>query len=490
MNTITNWKTDDGQVFHIYPKSVHKVEDTCVFLINTGAQDCLVAESVKLGFVGETVKADGADCVKAELTHENAVILRKLFPFTAPVRVLEREKTVGVGDRLGIACDGHIRVFQQYPHVTPVFAQQSIRELTLTNRNYDDVLDCVSYAVFRNDYQAGFGADGDHLKTAEEVKYALGCGYTMITLDCSEQIDNTVNAMTDAEVDAKYIPDAALEARYLKQDIDVGEGVSIKFDTQMFRRTALIYGKAIDHAANIYHSLLCTPDNGQVADFEISIDETSTPTLPEQHFFVANELALRGVHYATIAPRFCGEFQKGVDYIGDLNQFHAELKVHSVIARHFGYKLSVHSGSDKFSIFNDVGEQTRGRFHLKTAGTNWLEAMRLVAQKDPAMYREIHEFALGVFEEARRYYHVTTDLTKIPNLDTMKDVELPDLFGQNDARQLIHITYGLILNARNADGSYRFKDRLYQLWRTYANDYSELLYRHIGNHVKTILCED
>lgn len=489
MNTFTTWKTDDGQVFNVYPKSVHEVDGVRVFLVDAGAKDYLIAESDALGFVGEMVTAEQKKWVKADLRHDNAVTLRKLFPFTAPVRVLEREKTVGVGDRLGIACDGHIRVFQQYPQVTPVFAQQSIRELTLTNRNYEDVLDCVSFAVFRNDYTSGFGADGDHLKTEQEVRYALGCGYTMITLDCSEQIDNTINAMSDGEVDARYVPDAALEARYLNQDISVGEGVTIHFDTQLLRRTALIYGKAIDHAVTIYKTLLCTPEGGQVADFEISIDETSTPTLPEQHYFVANELALRGVHYATIAPRFCGEFQKGVDYIGDLAQFHAELQIHAVIARHFGYKLSVHSGSDKFSIFEDVGHETRGRFHLKTAGTNWLEAMRLVAQKDPALYREVHQFALGVFDEARRYYHVTTDLAKIPALDTLTDGQLPELFRHNDARQLIHITYGLILNAKDADGKDRFKERLYQLWRSYADDYSELLYKHIGNHVKTILCE-
>ena len=197
-------------------------------------------------------------------------------------------------------------------------------------------------------------------------------------------------------------------------------------------------------------------------DFEISIDETITPTTPLQHFFVANELTRRGIRFATMAPRFCGEFQKGVDYIGNLGQFEREFAVHAAIARHFGYKISVHSGSDKFSVFPAVGKLTKGRFHLKTAGTSWLEAMKLVAMKDAGLYREIHTYALSVFEEARKYYHVTTQLNRIPDIKTLSDKELPQLFSHHDARQLIHITYGLILNAKNPDGSYRFRGRLYK----------------------------
>ena len=214
-----------------------------------------------------------------------------------------------------------------------------------------------------------------------------------------------------------------------------------------------------------------------------SIDETATPTSPLQHYFAANELILRGVDVATVAPRFCGEFQKGVDYIGDLAQFERELKTHAAIARHFGYKLSIHSGSDKFSTFALIGKYTNGNFHVKTAGTNWLEAMRAVAAADPAMYREIHAFALEKFEDAKKFYHVTTDLNKVPALDTLTDAELPSLFTMNDARQLIHITYGFILTEKNADGTYRFKNRLYKFWRENEGVYSDMLYAHIGKHL-------
>lgn len=475
------FKTSDGRKFDIYKDSVN--ENLC--MVAAEDQDYLVADP-KLGFEGQAVVSDGKEWTLAPLNHANAEKMRALFPWTAPTRVLDRDKTMGVGDRLGIAADGHIKVFKKYPEITPIFAQQSIRELNLTNRTFADVIDSASFAVFRNGFKTGWGADGDHVKTADEVAYALRSGCTMITLDCSEQIDNTVEGMTEEQVNAKYVQNKELEDIYLNKSFDIGEGVTISFDQDMFRRSVLIYSAAIEHCKDIYFNVIMK-DGKQLADFELSIDETMTPTVPEQHFFVANELIRHHIHVSTVAPRFCGEFQKGIDYIGNLDQFAKEMKVHAVISRHFGYKISIHSGSDKFSIFPAAGKETKGRFHLKTAGTNWLEAVKLVAIKDPELYREIHKFALTAFEAATAYYHVTTNLNNIPDIDTLTDEQLPDLFKNNDSRQLIHITYGLILNKKNDDGSYTFKDRLYKLWRKYRDDYANLLFNHIGHHAKAIL---
>lgn len=475
------FKTSDGRKFDIYKDSVN--ENLC--MVAAEDQDYLVADP-KLGFEGQAVVSDGKEWTLAPLNHANAEKMRALFPWTAPTRVLDRDKTMGVGDRLGIAADGHIKVFKKYPEITPIFAQQSIRELNLTNRTFADVIDSASFAVFRNGFKTGWGADGDHVKTADEVAYALRSGCTMITLDCSEQIDNTIEGMTEEQVNAKYVQNKELEDIYLNKSFDIGEGVTISFDQDMFRRSVLIYSAAIEHCKDIYFNVIMK-DGKQLADFELSIDETMTPTVPEQHFFVANELIRHHIHVSTVAPRFCGEFQKGIDYIGNLDQFAKEMRVHAVISRHFGYKISIHSGSDKFSIFPAAGKETKGRFHLKTAGTNWLEAVKLVAIKDPELYREIHKFALTAFEAATAYYHVTTNLNNIPDIDTLTDEQLPDLFKNNDSRQLIHITYGLILNKKNADGSYTFKDRLYKLWRKYRDDYANLLFNHIGHHAKAIL---
>ena len=328
-----------------YPRSVHKLGDTTVSMVRGDEADFLKVEGPNPGFTGTCAAGEGY----FPLDHANTALLRKLFPFCAPKPVLTAVRTVGVGDRLGLATPGHLRVFEKYDAI-PVLAQQSIRELTLTHRTFGDVLDCATRAVFREDFQKGYGADGDHLKTDAEVEYALGEGYTMLTLDCSEHIRNDVLDMSAAQVEAEYKPDAELELLYLGKTFTV-EGQDVTFGAEEFKRTCLIYLKALDHAVAIYKKHV----EGKPVDFEVSIDETMTPTTPVQHYFVANELTRRGVKIATVAPRFCGEFQKGIDYIGDLAQFEKEMAVHAAIARKFGYKLSIHSGSDKFSTFPIIG---------------------------------------------------------------------------------------------------------------------------------------
>ncbi|MFH0993324.1 MAG: tagaturonate epimerase family protein [bacterium] len=467
----------------VYPASINQVGRLFVLMVREANADFVIAFGPgSEEFSGNPFSFKGENGVKTTLSHATAILLRRLFPFTAPVPVLKYPRTFGVGDRLGIATSGHIRVFRDYD-AKPVFAQQSIRELSLTNRTYADVLDAVTFAVFRDGYRGGFGADGDHLKKAAEIEYALSEGYTMITLDCSEHIDNGAATMTDADIDATVILPDELATFYLKKSFHV-EGELIRFDGTALKRAYRIYGNAIEFAAEMYETYFA---NGKsTSDFEMSIDETATPTTPEQHYFVAKELIRRDVRLATLAPRFCGEFQKGVDYAGNLADFERELKIHAAIARRFGYKLSIHSGSDKFSVFALIGKYTNGNFHVKTAGTNWLEAMKVVAAVDPTLYREIHVFALAVFPEAKKFYHVTTDLSRIPALMELSDADLPGLFTQNDARQLIHITYGFILNAKNADGSSRFKDRLYRLWRNHDVEYSDALYGHIGKHLSLL----
>ena len=465
--------------FFVYPDSVHEIPGTKVFMAKTGEGDRLVIQGNNPGFTGE--EQDGN--LLAPLTHENARVLRRLFPFTAPRQGLAGCCSIGVGDRLGVAAQGHIRAFKRYPKVFPVFAQQSIRELTLTKRGYEDVLDCVSFAVFREGYTSGFGADGDHLKKPEEIEYALRCGYSMLTLDSSEHIRGEAAGMDGKEVLAIWAGDRELEEAYLDRGIAVAPGISLCFTREELARAALIYGEAIGFIRDIYVRYV----EGKTVDFEVSIDETMTPTSPLQHYFVANELYRRGVRVQSLAPRFIGEFQKGIDYIGDLVRFDEELAVHEAIAEKFGYKISVHSGSDKFKVFPSVGRLCGGIFHLKTAGTNWLEAVRLAAIKEPAFYRRMHTFALAHFDEARKYYHVTTDISKIPPLESLSDARLPELMDDVNARQLLHITYGLILTAENETGDMYLRRELYSLLDRCGEDYAALLDGHIGRHLKALL---
>ena len=419
-------------------------------------------------------KIDGGQKI-CPLDHANAEALRKAFPFTAPVPVLKNKKTIGLGDRLGLATPGHIGVLKGYPDYKPVLAQQSMRELKLTGRTYENVLDDVTFAVFQEGYTGGFGADGDHLKTAADIKYALDCGYTMITLDCSDYIDNTIINLSDAEVESKYQGDKELEKKYIGKAFKV-EGESLTFDEKSFKRIMLTYKKAIDFAIEIYFSLFA--GGKSKADFELSIDETLTPTTPLQHFFVANELVAAGVRPATVAPRFCGEFQKGIDYIGDIAQFQKEFAVHAKIARYFGYKISVHSGSDKFAVFGIIGKETNGVFHVKTAGTNWLEAVRVIAAKAPVLYRRMHKYALSVLSEAKKYYHIGAKVENITDIDTLIDKQLPLYLDKNDSRQVLHITYGLLLD--------KMRGEIYAVLNEYGDEYRNNIEFHIGKHLKEL----
>lgn len=470
----------DPVEYGVYPLSIHTSDETTVFITRIRGEKHIVSVGPSIGLEGISERIEDKEVIIGELNSANAAVLREVFPFTAPSRVLSKERSIGCGDRLGLASAGHTRVFTEYD-AYPILAQQSMRELNLTRRTYQQVLDAATFAVFQEGYKKGWGADGDHLKTSEEIQHALSVGYTMITLDCSEHMNNEFELMDTAELEARYVPDVQVEKEYIGKEIVLSGGVSFSYSEEEVKRMVMTYRDVLTHAQNIYDTFF--KDGTYDADFEISIDETTTTTTVQEHYFVANELIKRGVSFATIAPRFCGEFQKGVDYIGNVEDFERDLIVHQAIASHFGYKLSLHSGSDKFSVFEIFGRITNGRFHVKTAGTNWLEAMKLVAVKAPELYRRVHAYALSKFDEVTQYYHVSTDITRIPDLQSLSDAELVKLFDHNDSRQLIHITYGPILTDTDAGGNPLFADDLFELWDEYEEDYAHLLFTHISRHL-------
>ncbi len=469
----------NAQDHGVYPSSVDTYQKTTVFLSDIGDTDVLIAYGPDADrFKGRITSEEDVTYLVGDLSHENADILRSMFPYTKPVKVLHEKRSFGLGDRLGIAGDGHLLAIMK-TDVFPVLAQQSIRELKMTGRAYENVLDAATYAVFKNGYKGGFGADGDHLKTAPDIEYALSLGFSMITLDCSDHIKGDI----PDDLQSTITLSEEVKDRYLGKTFDV-DGTSIHFDEASLLRAAYVYDDAIGYTVKIFDTYLKAT---RPANFELSIDETATTTTPTEHYYVANELTRQGVILDTLAPRFCGEFQKGIDYIGPIPAFEKDLDVHARIARHFGYKLSIHSGSDKFSIFESIGRLTRGNFHVKTAGTNWLEAVRVVAMKDPDFYREIHRYAIKMFPEAQKSYHVTTNLSNIPDIDLLTNDQIPSLLDHDDARQLIHITYGFILNKTDDQDVLVYKDRFFELIRTYKDVYRDRLDTHIGKHLSLLL---
>ncbi len=446
----------------------------------------LRGEPMLLTFDGEPIHAK-----VCPLSHENAVALRNLFPWAGP-QVVGSKTSFGAGDRLGVATPGHIRTFKDYA-IFPVLAQQSIREMTRTQRSAEQVMDDATWAVFQEGYTGGFGSDADHLKTLDDIRSTVAAGFVGFTVDPSDHIVNRADTMSLGELEQAYtqlFSTAAEAAGFLKEYADKeflvkGEkrGIVIKMSKEELLRLAIKYLPAIRHTITSYRELQKLFGD-RPFDFEMSVDETETPTTASAHFLVASELAKAGVQLTSLAPRFIGEFQKAIDYIGDLNEFRRQLREHVTIAEHFGgYKISVHSGSDKFSIFPIVGEETGGVFHEKTAGTSYLEALRIVSRRDAKLFREIVAFARPKFESERFSYHVTTDMSKVPDAEKLSDEDLERMLDENDSRQVLHITFGSVLTTKNDAGQYLFRNRIYDLLYRHEEEYYQALQSLFEKHL-------
>lgn len=484
MNDLENGKVPTSSSAKIYEQSYTEQDGTKLLMVHDQEGKWLLAVGEGVIFndlEGTTLTNDKKVC---PLSHENRLVLNHYFDYTVPRAFGTKTATMGLGDRLGLASPGHIETVRNRA-VKPILAQQSIRELTLLNRTMKDMLDAASFAVFQEGYKDGFGADGDHIKEEKDIEYALSLGVSMLTLDCSDHIPKQIESLSPQELAEQFNQldeetKAYFKNEYVNKTFSVN-GLSIQFDETNVMKNVLQYAKSLNFMAHVFETYIS--ESPRPIDFEISIDETETITSPQAHFFVANELQRRGVSVTSLAPRFCGEFQKGIDYIGDIDQFEHELREHALIAEFFGYKLSIHSGSDKFKVFPIIAKYTKGVLHIKTAGTNWLEAVRVIANTNPSLYRRMHTYALQHFEEALAYYHVTPDLDSVIPLDQVEDEKLADYMNDDAARQLFHVTYGILLTAKDENGEFLFKDEFFATLNQQEDVYREALVKHIGKHV-------
>ncbi len=364
---------------------------------------------------------------------------------------LGRGTSAGLGDRLGSATVGHARAVRG-TGITPVFAQQSIREMTRTGRSPDDVMLDATWGVFVAGWREPWGADADHLKTTDDADACMAAGFVMYTIDPGDHVDDAA-AGDPAEVLKEKLgrlPWDALETtledcRACHAGSSSGSGLSATEED--FARAAVKYGRAVAHAAAVARHIAARMAGGPF-EIEISVDETATPTTPFEHRFVAAELARLGVTVDSLAVRFVGEFEKGVDYKGDLDVFRRETQAHAAVAREFGgYKLSVHSGSDKFSVYPVLAEAARGAVHLKTAGTSYLEAVRAVAECELDLFREIAKVARAHYDEDRATYHVSGKTEDVPEAGSITLEIARALLDHPGARQVFHVTYGSVLAA-------------------------------------------
>jgi len=490
-----------GLTAEIYPSSILRMEGGFLFLAAQGEEKslwvwaALPASGVAAALEGKTVPAAGIFLLKkCPLHHVNAVLLREAFAFLRPAAV-GPGNSIGLGDRLGLAGPGHLRAVAGSGFM-PVLAQQSIRELERTRRRPEEVLDAALWAALEEGYQGGFGADADHLKTEEDIDRMRHAGFLLFTLDPGEQVDQGADRYDAQTLTARFaaLPWQELEtdprsalSRFAERSIPLKLDGLLEPSRSEALRAWVKYGAAIARASGLYRHLRGRFGSSPF-ELEISVDETESATTPFEHYFLASEIRRLGVSFQALAPRFVGGFEKGVDYRGDLEAFRTAYGRHlSVCQTLGGYKLSFHSGSDKFRVYEVVASFPESRIHLKTAGTSYLEALRTLAVCDPALFREILDFSRRGYEEEKRSYHVSADLRRVPRAADLADRELAGLLDQDDARQVLHVCYGRVLTTLDPAGALRFKPRMLACLGRNEETHYGFLEKHIRRHLQSFL---
>ena len=467
-----------------YPESQVSYEGATYWLERSadGAKRLVVVaddESAFRGFAGTTERTNGQVRLVADTTPENAQALRPALPWLTPSR-FGLHTSVGFGDRLGLATPGHVRALKTVGGpINPVFAQQSIREMGRCHRTPRNVLDDATWGAFQAGWTTPVGGDADHLEQLEDIDDTVAAGFVFYTLDPKAEVDPEAEhadaAVIQQKVEALDWPSldsdlATFRKSYVGHRIDL-EHEAIELDEESVVRAMAKYGPSLAHAMAMYRRLR---EKGTDCEVEFAVDETDYPTKPAEHVVVVSELQRLGMDFVSFAPRFVGRFEKGVEYIGDLDELQRDFEIHADIARALGpYKLSLHSGSDKYSTYPLIAEATKGIVHLKTAGTSWAEALRVIAHNDPDLMREVLALALDSFEANRKSYHLSCDPTKIPTDPT--DDQVAQLMDRVDSRQVLHVGYGAILE--------EFGPRMYQVWNNNEEEHYRIIADHFVKHL-------
>ena len=415
---------------------------------------------------------------RAPTTGDNALALRRALPWLTPVK-RGIATSAGTGDRLGICTPGHAAAFQEVGGgINPVFAQQSIREMGRTHRQPRDVLDDATWGAFRPGWTGTVGADADHLKTTDDIDRCAEAGFVFYTIDPCDDLDldaettdlGVLKAKADAIDWASFETTQADALRYIGRTLDLESGPLV-LDELAVLRTFGKFGPCLGQGLTMWRHLV---DSGIDFEAEFAVDEALALTRPEEHAVIMLELKRLGVDVVSFAPKFVGRFEKGVEFIGDSQELADDFRVHAEIARALGpYKLSLHSGSDKYSTYPLIAEATRGVVHLKTAGTSWAESLRIIARHDPELTREMLALAIDSYETNKKSYHLSCDPARVPT--DLPDDRLDDLLTLIDSRQVLHVAYGAILDA--------YKPRLMKVWQEHDAELQDVVKEHFVKHL-------
>ncbi|MCA9048431.1 MAG: hypothetical protein KDA89_06865 [Planctomycetaceae bacterium] len=373
----------------------------------------------------------------------------------------------GVGDRFAHQAKSQLSAFQAMAEegvdIVPVW-NKSNREHTFVGSEPQSVFDAAETAVRELGWSQPWHIDADHigLKTVDRF---LNCS-DFFTLDVADFIGTEPVA---GEIDEFVRRHPELTGHVNINGVD--EPFAISQDD--VGRIAGKYLNAVQEAGRIYrHIADAKGEDAFIA--EVSMDETSAPQTPPELLVILAALADEKVRVQTIAPKFTGRFNKGVDYVGDLTQFEREfsddLAVIAHAVRQYGLpdtlKLSVHSGSDKFSLYPVIRRalrRTGAGLHLKTAGTTWLEELIGLSEAGGdglELAKEIYAYALAHVDEFCAPYAsvIDIDASQLPSEETVRDWSgsrlasaLRHVPGHPDfnphVRQLLHVSFKVAARA-------------------------------------------
>ena len=404
----------------------------------------------------------------------------------------------GFGDRIGLATPGHVEAMKRSANgIEPIFPQQSIREMTRTQRTARQVMDDAMNGARASGWEGRIGADADHLKTPEDVDVTAAVGFTFFTIDPSEDVDQRADDYDEATLREKFSTagdSAPWYDSYLGKSVSLPSGAAIEFSEEACMRAAVKYGPAIQRALSMGDYIRSVNESaGSDYEIELSVDETDQPTTLAEHYIIADQCLKGGMKLVSLAPRFIGELEKGVDYKGDVAALEASLNDHAAIAELLGpYKLSLHSGSDKLSMYPALARATKGRFHVKTAGTSYLEALRVVARHDEALFRRIVQFGRDRYDVDKATYHVSATNDAVPigdNLDAKRLeqvylecwADVPQGLGFTEpGRQILHCTFGSTLTDPELGPAVR------SVLESHPETYTEVLADHFSRHLEAL----
>lgn len=367
----------------------------------------------------------------------------------------------GVGDRFGYQGKAQLEAVmaaaEQGLDITPVW-NKSNREHTIIGTRPADVRKEADDAVKDCGWKGAYFVDADHIGMGNVDDFIESSDF--FTLDVADFIGTgSVEKDVEAFVDkyAKYVGSLAVD----------GIDQAFEISGDLVRTAAQKYLLAIKEAGKIYRHIEAAKGKGNFIT-EVSMDETDEPQTPVEMLFILAAIADEGIPAQTIAPKFSGRFNKGVDYAGGVEEFTREfeedLAIVAFAVKEFGLpaglKLSVHSGSDKFSIYGPINKALKkfdAGVHVKTAGTTWLEELIGLAMAGGGglvIVKMVYSMALLRMRELCGPYASVINIDTA-NLPSVQEVEGWD--GQRfaetlrhnqacehynpDVRQLLHVGY-------------------------------------------------